>query len=529
MPDIPGTGYWVEKAALLHPRRTALVSEGERVDYRTLRSRVRRAAAALEGLGVGPGDRLGLLLPNGLPYVELLLAAGRTGAVAVPLNLRLTPRELAHPVEDAGIEVLFAGEEQRETAEGLAADAGCRLVEVPSGYRRLCDRPSGGPDGPGAGAGPCPPMSELPGGDDPALIVYTSGTTGTPKGALLAHQNLFWNALNDILGLGITWRDVTLTVLPLFHVGGIGLFTLPTLLAGGTVVLPRAFEPAEALRLVEEERVTLFLGVPTVHKMLVEDPAFDEADLSSLRLAYNGGDRCPLEVVERYRERGVPFGGGYGLTETSPSAFLAEPDQLEEALRAPGFMGKPAFGMDARLAGPDGDDPGPGRVGEVLVRGGNLFDGYWGLPEETEASFTDGWFHTGDLAVREEDGFWFIAGRKKEMIKSGGENVYPAEVEAVLREHPEVADACVVGRPHPKWVEVPFAVVEAEGGRPPDPDALESFCRERLAKFKVPRGFAVLDELPRTSIGKPDRALLERRYGAGEGAEEGTTGEEAGG
>lgn len=520
MATVPGTGYWIEKAALQHPRRVALVTPEGRFRYRELADRTRRAAGMLGELGLGPGDRFGVLMHNDHRFVELLLASGRAGTVAVPLNWRLTVEELEHPVGDSGAGVLFVGPEHRRKGEALAERLGVRTVPVPEGYEERMagagpateDRP-GTPPGGAPAADPPEPMDALPGGDDPALIVYTSGTTGTPKGAVLTHANLFWNALNDVLALGLDWRDVTLTLLPLMHVGGIGLFTLPTLLAGGTVVLPRGFDASEALGLVEREEVTLFLGVPTVHQMLVESPEFERADLSSLRLVYNGGDRCPLPVVEAYRDRGIAFGGGYGLTETSPTAFLTEPDQLEEATRGPGFMGKPAMGLDARLVDGSGRDVAAGEVGEVVLRGPVVFREYWGMEDATAEAFSDGWFRTGDLARREEDGFWYFAGRRKEMIKSGGENVYPAEVEQALREHPSVSDACVIGREHPKWVEVPFAVIEADAGDRPDGEALRAFCRERLAGYKIPSGFAFVDALPRTPIGKPDRALLRERYG----------------
>ena len=513
-PRLPGTGYWIAKAALLHPDRTALVSPGARVTYAELAERVRRAARLLEELGLEPGDRFAILMANDRRFLELLLASGRAGTIAVPLNWRLTPAELEHPMGDAGAEVLFVGPEHREKGDALAERTGARPIAVPEAYDEALEAAEAG--GPGGEQ-----MAALPGGDDPALIVYTSGTTGTPKGAVLTHANLFWNALDDVLALGLDGRDVTLTLLPLMHVGGIGLFTLPTLLAGGTVVMPRAFEPEEALGWIEREGVTLFLGVPTVHKMLVESDAFDAADLSSLRLVYNGGDRCPLPIVDAWRERGVDFGGGYGLTETAPTAFLTEPDQLERATREPGFMGKPALGIDARLVDEEGREVPAGAVGEVWLRGPGVFPGYWNREGETAEAFTDGWFRTGDLARRDEEGFWYFAGRRSGMIVTGGENVYPAEVEGVLRDHPAVSDVCVIGRDHPKWMEVPYAVVETRPGHSPEARELRAFAEERLAPYKVPRGWALLDELPRTPIGKPDRAELAERYGVPEDGESG--------
>lgn len=510
--SIPGIGYWTAKAAFLHPHRTALVTPEGRRSYRQMEEGVRRAAAVLRDRGIGRGDRFGILMWNDPRFLDLLFAAGRVGAVAVPLNWRLTPVELAYQMKDAGVKLLLAGPEQADAVPELEEATGCPVVSVPDEYEAIAaawaeSTEVESPFRP-------PPMSTLPGDDDPVLMVYTSGTTGRPKGALLTHRNLFWNAINDVLAVGLTWRDTSLTILPLMHVGGIGLFTLPTLLAGGTVVMPRRFDAEETLAVIRDEGVTVMLGVPAIHTMLVESQAWDDADLSSLRFMYNGGDRCPLEIVERFREKGVPFAGGYGLTETAPTAFLTELDQLEEAASAPGFAGKPAFGMDARIVDEEGRDVAPGQVGEVVMQGPNLFREYWGRSQDTARAFRDGWFHTGDLATWDEEGFTFIAGRKKQMLKSGGENIYPAELEQALLEHPEVVEACIIGRPHPKWNEVPFAVVALREGSEAGEEELRAFLEGRLARFKIPAGFAFVDALPRTSIGKPDRPLLEKRYGA---------------
>jgi fatty-acyl-CoA synthase len=507
MNEIPGIGYWTAKAALLHPERVALVTPDGETTYAQLDERVGRAAALFRRMDVRPGDRIGILMLNDRRFVELLFAAGRVGAIAVPLNWRLTADELEFQLRDAGIGLLFVGPEQVGLGAELVARSGCRVVEVPEPYDALVAEATEPPR-------PYLAADAFPGGDTPALMVYTSGTTGRPKGAVLSHANLFWNAVNDILALGLTYRDTTLTILPLMHVGGIGLFTLPTLLAGGRVVMPRSFEPAEALRLIADHRVTIFLGVPTIHRMLTEAAEFPDANLSSLRFVYNGGDRCPLEVVDAYRRRGLIFGGGYGMTETAPTAFLPEPDQAESAARAEGFIGRTAFFTDARIVDGDGGDVPDGEVGELLMRGPNVFREYWGLPEQTAETLRGGWLHTGDLARRDPDGFAFIAGRKKEMIKSGGENVYPAEVEQVLLQHPAVAEVCVIGRPHAKWNEVPFAVVALRAEAVAGEAELHEFCRARLARFKVPVGFAVVDAIPRTSIGKPDRPRLIAQFGA---------------
>jgi fatty-acyl-CoA synthase len=504
MSHIPGIGYWIEKAARLHPRREALVVPGEeRTGYAGLAAGTRRAAALLRELGMGPGTRFGLLMWNDRRLLELLLAAGRIGAVAVPLNWRLTAAELAFQVGDAGIDVVFAGAEPRPLAAALAAESSIRLVEVPEAYD-------------GAAADPGPDTAEalvgLPGGDAPALVVYTSGTSGRPKGVVLSHANLFWNALNAMVTVGLSFRDTTLTALPMTHVGGIGLFTLPSLLAGGRVVMLRSFSAEAVLEAIESERVTVFLGVPAMHRMIVESERFAASDLSSLRMVLNGGDRCPLALAAAWRERGVPFGGGYGLTESAPIAFLPEPDDFEASLTREAFIGRTAFFTDARVVRPDGSECAPEERGEIQLAGPNLFTEYLGLPEETAAAVRDGWFGTGDLAVRDAEGHAFIAGRSKQLIKSGGENIDPAEIEEVLLRHPGVLEACVVGREHERWTEVPFAVVALRRGASPSDDELREHCGRSLARFKVPVAFARVEEIPRTSIGKPDRAGIARLY-----------------
>lgn len=508
---LPGIGYWTAKGAYLHPERTALISpEGTRT-YRDLEAEVHRTAETLRTRGISHGDRVGILMLNDPRYVDLLFACGRLGAIAVPLNWRLTVAELAFQVRDAGLRLLVVGPEQEEAGAELARDTTVPCLRAPDELDALkAEIPL-----PWAGgrAWAPPPMNQLPGDDDPVLMVYTSGTTGTPKGAVLTHQNLFWNAINDVLALGLTWQDVGLTILPLMHAGGIGLFTLPLLLAGGTVVLPRRFDAEEALALIERERVTVCLGVPAIHTLLTEAEGFQRRDLSSLRFMYNGGDRVSREIVARYRARGIPFGYGYGLTETAPTAFLSEPDAADAGDTGAGFAGKPAFGVDVRIVDDEGKDVPAHTVGEVLFQGPNLFAGYWGRPEATTAAFQQGWFHTGDMAYQDEEGSGFVVGRKKQMLKSGGENIYPAEIEQTLLEHPAVSEVAVIGRPHPQWNETPFAIVALHPGSEASEDELEAFLTPRLARFKIPRGFAFVPTLPRTAIGKPDLPLLKRTWG----------------
>ncbi|MBK9711458.1 MAG: long-chain fatty acid--CoA ligase [Kouleothrix sp.] len=504
-----GIGYWLRRHAELHPRRPALIAPERRYSYAELNQEANRAAHALMAIGLREGDRIGILAMNDPRFLALLFGAGKIGAIVVALNYRLSAPEIAYQIGDSGVRALFIGAEQAGLVPALREQTGVDPVYL-----------LGGPPTEGAGdyaeltrgAPDHEPAEPLP-WDRPLLMVYTSGTTGKPKGAVLTHANQFWNAMNDIIPLRLTADDVVITLLPLVHVGGIGLFTLPTLLLGGCVVLPRRFEADEALRLIEQERVTVVMGVPAVFQLLQAAPRFAEADLSSVRYFFNGGDRCPLEVVERFRRRGVPFGGGYGLTETSPTAFMMEPEDFERGTSQLGFIGKPAFFNQARLVATEGQDAGPGETGEIWLRGPNVFSGYWNLPEATAETFADGWFRTGDLANWDDQGLTYVVGRSKEMYKSGGLNVYPAEVEAVLGQHPAVYEVCVIGVPDPTWGEVGRAVV----GLKPDADAsaeqLLAWCDSRLARYKTPRSVVFVGALPRNSLGKVNRAELKARHG----------------
>ncbi|MBL8058727.1 MAG: long-chain fatty acid--CoA ligase [Anaerolineales bacterium] len=507
-----GIGFWLTQHAELHPQRVALVAPGRTYTYGDLNREVNQVAHALRARGLRAGDRIGVLAMNYPEFLTLLFGAGKLGLVVVSLNYRLTAPEVVYQLQDSGARLLFIGAEQAALIPALRAGAALEGVfvlegEPPAGcgtYAGLiADQPAGEP------AEPLP-------WDQPLLIVYTSGTTGKPKGAVLTHANQFWNAMNDVVALRLTADDTTLTLLPLVHVGGLGLFTLPTLMLGGRVVLPRKFEPEAALRLIEAERPQIVMGVPAIWQLLLAAPRFQTADLSSVRAFYNGGDRCPLEVVRAFRERGLPFGGGYGLTETAPTAAMTEPEDFVPATAQLGFIGKPAFFTPARVRTPEGDPVPPGEAGELQLRGPNVFAGYWNRPEATAEAFTaDGWFHTGDLVTRTPEGFTFVAGRLKEMFKSGGLNVYPAEIEAVLGAHPAVREVCVIGVPDPKWNEVGRAIVALKPEAAVTGAALLEWCAGQLAGYKLPKSVVFVEALPRNTLGKIMRGELKAQYGAG--------------
>ncbi|MEV5827001.1 long-chain fatty acid--CoA ligase [Spirillospora sp. NPDC052242] len=513
-----GIGSWTARRARKTPGKTAIVHGETRRTYLELHVRVCRLARALRGLGVRPGDRVAYCGPNHPAFLETLFATGMLGAVFVPLNMRLTGPELAYHLTDSGSGVLVHAPEQAsvvaEARDAMAGDAvprGVAFVALAgpepgsSGYEELLASSSG------------EPIDEPVGLDDPCMILYTSGTTGRPKGAVLTHGNVVWNAVNVLVDVDLAADEVALVVAPLFHTAGLNMICLPTLLKGGTVVLMPAFDPAEVLRTIAAHRVTYMFGVPVMFDAMAACPAWEAADLSSLRRLNCGGSPVPRATIDAYLARGLSFSQGYGMTEASPGVlYLAAGD----AVRKAGTAGVPHFFTDVRLVDGDLRDVGPGEKGEVLVAGPNVMAGYWGRPDETARAMAGGWFRSGDVAVLDADGYATIVDRVKDVIISGGENVYPAEVEAALRDHPAVADCAVIGVPDDRWGEVGRAIVvlragEDPDGRPagrPEEDDLVAFLRDRLAKYKIPKSVVFAAELPRNPAGKILKKALRDRY-----------------
>ncbi|MFD0687248.1 acyl-CoA synthetase [Actinomadura fibrosa] len=501
-----GIGSWTARRARKTPARTAVVHDGTRLTYAGLHERVLRLAHALRGLGVRRGDRVAYLGPNHPAFLETLFATGRLGAVFVPLNTRLAAPELAHHLADSGSGVLVHAPSQAAVAVAAAGTA--RTVR----HRIALDAPAG--DAAGyedlLAAAPAEPIDEPVSLDDPCLIMYTSGTTGRAKGAVLTHGNITWNSVNVLVDVDLAADEVTLVAAPLFHTAGLNMTALPTLLKGGTVVLMSAFDPVAALRAIEEHRVTYMFGVPVMYDAMAASGAWPSADLSSLRQLNCGGAPVPPRTIRAYQERGLSFSQGYGMTEASPGVlYLAREDSVRKA----GTAGVPHFFTDVRVVGPDLRDARPGERGEVLVSGPNVMSGYWGRPDETARAMAGDWFRSGDVAVVDEDGFTAIVDRVKDMIISGGENIYPAEVEAVLIEHPDVAECAVFGVPDDRWGEAGRAVVVPRAGAEPDPDGLLAFLAGRLAKYKIPKSVVLAAELPRNPAGKVLKKALRERHG----------------
>jgi fatty-acyl-CoA synthase len=478
------------------PDRVALSHGDRHITYAELNERVDRLASALRGIGVKAGDRVAYLGVNHPSYAETLFAVGLLGAVFVPLNIRLAVPELRYILDDSGAEVLILGRSHRHLAGELGVDR--VIIDDEDGdYEKLLA--SGDPT----------PIDEEITLDRLCLIMYTSGTTGHPKGAMLSHGNLTWNSFNLLIDVDFTGDEVTLISAPLFHIAALAQTLLPTLLKGGRAILEPSFDVDRTYDLIESERVTIMFGVPAMFNFFAQSPRWATADLSSVRNLLCGGAPVPEPLIKLYQERGLTFLQGYGMTETSPGAlFLAARDSVRKA----GTAGVPSFFTDVRVVTADGADAAPGTPGEVIVQGPNVMLGYWQRPEETAKAIRDGWFHSGDIAVTDEDGYARIADRLKDMIISGGENIYPAEVEEVLYGHPAVAECAVIGVPDEKWGEVGKALVVTRPGVTVDGETLLRYFDGRLARYKIPKYVEFVDALPRNASGKVLKHVLRERH-----------------
>ncbi|HEX3606734.1 MAG TPA: long-chain fatty acid--CoA ligase [Candidatus Dormibacteraeota bacterium] len=498
-----GLGYWLTRRAALTPRRSALVFGGEGWDYAEFNRRSNRLAHALRALGVNHGDRVAYLDLNHPDFFLTLFATAKLGAIFVPLNFRLTPPELAFIIGDAGVHTLIHDEAFAPAVDAIRDRLPCRELVCRTGregVRQLDDllRDQRDDD-----------LDNQVDVDEVAVIMYTSGTTGRPKGAMLTHANLLWNNINAGLAFDISVDDTTLVCAPLFHIGGLNVTPLIAFMKGAEVVLMRAFEPGAVLELIPRHRVTTMFGVPAMFLFMSQHPAFAGTDLSTIRFLLCGGAPVPEALIRLYGERGLCFAQGYGLTETAPFVTLVPVDR---ALDKVGSAGLPPFFTDVILVDDSGREVATGERGEVVVRGPNVMKGYWNRPEATAEAMRDGWFHTGDVATRDEEGYFYIVDRKKDMIISGGENVYPAEVEDCLYQHPAIAEVAVIGCPDERWGETVLAIVVLK----PEVEASEQdildHTQGRLARYKQPRRVMFTEVLPRNPAGKVLKFELRERF-----------------
>jgi fatty-acyl-CoA synthase len=497
----------IDRNAAFTPDKAAIRFAGTTLTYAQLAERIAETARALKSqLGIERGDRVAILANNHPDYLVLLYACARLGAMLVPLNWRLALPEQTYILADASVKVLFVEAAYAERSAALRqVFANVRSVGIdfaPEAGTSLNALLAGG-----SGDGRHRQVEHAL----PLLIVYTSGTTGRPKGAVLRQEALLWNALMSQHMHDMTANDHVLTVLPLFHVGGLNIQTTPALQLGASVSLIPRFTAEAALAAIAEARPTLIVLVPATIQAMLENAAWASTDLASLRAVTTGSTQVPQRLVDAFTRRGVPVLQVYGSTETCPIAVYT---RLAGDWRRPGSTGLPGLGCEVLILGEDGRQVPVGRTGEVVVRGASVLAEYWRNPAATGEALREGWYYTGDVATTDADGHFYIQDRKENMIISGGENVYPAEVERVLNEHPAIAEAAVVGRADKKWQEVPVALLVRRPGARGEAAEIESFCLAQLARYKVPREYVWVESLPRNAMGKVQHFRLKAQLAA---------------
>jgi fatty-acyl-CoA synthase len=502
---------YLQRRAQLTPDRLAIrdTITGRAYTYADWHTQAIRTANYLRSLGVQAGDRVAVYATNSMAYLDIWMACGKIGAILQNLNWRLTSAELQGLIQDADPVVLVYSDDFIEQTNQLRPHI--------SGVQHLVamNRPAQPGDHvfnerdtfPATLSAPRPDLDW----DSPWVICYTGGTTGLPKGAILSHGNMTWNSINTVMSWGLDQNDVAILNSPLFHTGGLNVFTLPLVHCGGANILCAGFDADQVFDLIAAGDVTLFFGVPTMFIVMQQHPRWAEADFSRLKLVISGGAPCPMPVFERFWEKGVDFKTGYGLTEAGPNTFWLP---AADVRRKPGAVGFPLMHVDVQVVRADGTECDPGEPGELIIRGPHVTPGYWNNPDATAAAIRDGWLHTGDLATCDDEGYYTIVGRLKDMIISGGENVYPAEVESVMYRHPAIKEAALIGVPDAKWGEVGRAVVVTEPGRDLTEAELIDFLRGHLARYKVPKSVKFVESLPKTGAGKIDKKVLVERYGS---------------
>jgi len=511
-------GDYMGRRSVYSPDALAVIDAGKsphwHLTYAQMNTRANRLANWLrDEAGVGRGDRVAILANDGVEFLDAFFACGKLGAVLTCFNWRLHWRELLQLVEMTTPGVLIYSANFTDAAANIASESAAirHLLHI---------------DGDGAphslhfettlqAAPPHPVSTEDVTEEDIACLIFTGGTTGLPKAAQVSHRMIGWNTLNTIIH-DITHGDTTVNVFPMFHTGGLLVYTTPLLILGGTVVLTRGFDAAQVLDLIQQYRATFFAGVPTMYQMLTAADNWPAADLSSLRFCTSGGAPLPVSLVEQFRdEKGVRFKQGFGMSEFGPGIFALAPD---DAIRKAGSIGRPNFFVDARIVDDDNQPLPPGEIGELVLKGPSMSSGYFNNPDASREAVDDaGWFHTGDLAYCDDEWYFYIVDRKKDMFISGGENIYPAEIEQVLYRHPAVQMCAVIGVPDERWGEVGKACVTLKAGQQASEAELIEFMQAHLARFKVPRSVELLDALPISGAGKILKRELRERFTRGDG------------
>ena len=496
-------GEFMTRRAILTPEREGLVCEHIRRNFGELNERANRLANAMRGLGVGHGDRVALLALNEPEYYDLFFGLGKIGAILVPVNYRLAGPEIQYILSDSGAKVLVFSPEFTATVDSIRKDIPAQVCitisedppEWAISYEKLIQNSSS-------------QEPEIKGGDDDTLtILYTSGTTGKPKGAELTHAYYFWSSINLSTTLGLDIGDRGIIALPLFHIAALSNLPWGTHVGGKSVLL-RSLDPKRFLELLGEEKITGFGAVPALLDFLKFVPDYEKYDWSSVKVILVFGAPVPVTLIKEYEAVGIKVRQLYGLTESNTASVL----DAENALSKAGSCGRPFFHTEIRLVDASGRDVGADELGEVLLRTPNMMKGYWNRPQDTAAAIKEGWLHTGDIARMDKDGFFYIMDRKKDMIISGGENIYPAEIEDALLQNPKVAEVGVIGYPYEKWGEAVKAIVVVKPGEKLNEQELIGWCQGRIGKFKIPKNVVFTESLPRTPTGKILKRVLREQY-----------------
>ena len=493
-------GDWAGRRAILTPNRYAIFDNIEKKSYtfRELNIRAKQLARVLLDYGISKGDRVGMFSSNKIECIDLFLATGKIGAILVPFNVRLSFQEIEYLIQKTSPSIFFYDPNLESQASQIKNK---NLIEsnIVMGTKSIQgDPPSQNLMNKALKSEIEKPPMNL---GDPHLILFTGGTTGLPKGAILSHRLIFWNSVNTILSWSLNVDDVQPLFFPLFHTGGWNVLLVPFYHLGAKTILMGDFNPEESLRIIEDHNCTIVVGVPTIYHMMASSPNFNSVNLTSVRIFISGGAPCPVAIMEKYWARNKLFKMGYGLTEVGPNNFYLPESKIKQK---PTSVGLPVFHCDMKIIDTESNlIVKQGEVGELLLKGPHIFSGYWDEPEETKKTIElDGWVHTGDLAKQDEDGYFYIVGRKKEMYISGGENVYPVEIEELLYKHPSIDLAAVIGIPDEKWGEVGKAFITLKPGKDISIDDIRDYLLEKLARYKVPKFYELKKELPTSAAGK---------------------------
>jgi fatty-acyl-CoA synthase len=503
-------GDYLSRRELYSPDKLAFIDAGKfpewRLTFRDANRRANKLANWLKSQGVQKGDRVAILGRDGYEHLDLFFACSKLGAIHTALNWRSHWRELLEIFNYTNPKILIFSDDFKESVANLITNYQLPILHIdgdglPSSLHFESTLQSASDS-----AVTCPSLEA----EDTAALIFTGGTTGLPKAAEVSHRMIAWNTLNTVIH-DVTHNDVYLNVFPMFHTGGLFVYTLPQVIFGGTTILIRAFDPAQVLNLLEREKVTIFAAVPTMYQMLTTAPNWDSVDLSALRFCTSGGAPLPVPLVEKYtKEKNIRFKQGFGMTEFGPGIFALAP---EDAIRKAGSIGRPNFFVDAQIVGEQNQFLGPNEAGELVLKGQSYCSGYFNNPEATKSATDErGYFHTGDVAYVDDEGYFYIVDRKKDMFISGGENVYPAEIEKALYQHAAVHMCAVIGLPDAKWGEVGKACVVLKPNQSATEEELLTFMTERLAKYKVPKSVSFMEALPISAAGKILKRELREQF-----------------